>query len=153
MESFELVIADLQQKLDKPENQKYYKLLKWYIKAFKALDKKDISPNKFSAVLKSLNQELQFEDFKKAKLEKIKREFITTLEKEHQLIFKGHYQRKYMLYGIIFGVPFGTVFSSILNNYAFVGVGIPIGLAIGIALGVEKDDQAATEGKVLDMDE
>jgi hypothetical protein len=151
MESFETIKSSLLRNLDRTDGKKLHKLLNWYLNAFKALENRSIDSAKLSVILKSLEAELLNGDLSRLKLKKIKQEFIIFLETEYDIIFKGHYQQKWMLYGMIFGIPFGTVFSSILNNYAFVGIGLPIGMAIGIAMGTEKDKKAAAEGKVLDL--
>tara|TARA_B110000285_G_C14957764_1_gene530080 strand:+ start:334 stop:675 length:342 start_codon:yes stop_codon:yes gene_type:complete len=104
-----------------------------------------------SSIITQLEDALQLREVSKKQLAKIRSELITTLENEYGLVFKGHYQQKWMLYGIIFGLPFGTIFSAILKNYAFTGIGLPIGMGIGIAIGAEKDKKAAAEGRVLDL--
>lgn len=53
----------------------------------------------------------------------------------------------------VFGLPLGVAFSAALDSYAYIGIGLPIGLAIGMALGSRKDDEAASEGRLLEMDE
>jgi hypothetical protein len=151
MESFESVIKSLQRKLDQTESKKLFKSLEWYKKAFQALSEKSVSPEKLSSIVSQVEEALQFREVSRKQLGKIRREFITTLETDYGLFFKGHFQQKWMLYGMIFGLPFGTIFSAILKNFAFTGIGLPIGMAIGIAIGTEKDNKANSEGKVLDL--
>ena len=142
---------NLQRKLDQTENKKLFKSLEWFKFAFLAISQKAVPSDRLQSIINQLEEAIQMREINRAKLGKIKREFITTLETEHHLVFKGHYQQKWMLYGMMFGIPFGTVFSTALNNYGFIGIGLPIGMAIGIALGTDKDKKAAEEDRVLDL--
>lgn len=151
MESFESVIKNLQRKLDQTEKKRIFKSLEWYKKAFQALSEKSVSPEKLSSIISQVEEALQFREVSRKQLGKIRSEFITTLETEYGLVCKGHYQQKWMMYGIILGLPFGTIFSTILKNFAFTGIGLPIGMGIGIAIGAEKDRKAAADGRVLDV--
>lgn len=151
MESFESVIKNLQRKLDQTENAKLFKSLEWYKKAFQALNEKSVDEDKLSSIISQVEAALKLRDGIRNQLGKIRREFIAILEKDYGLFFKGHFQQKWMMYGVLFGIPFGTVFSASLSNYAFVGIGIPIGMAIGIAIGTDKDNKAAADGIVLDV--
>ncbi len=150
MNSFELVIDDLTAKLNRPENRKCTKILEDLIKIFKALDNREIPPSGFSEILQRLNIALST-SLQLRTLKKIKNDLIHLLEQDFQLVGKGHYQSKWMAFGIMFGITLGPIFSAALNNYAFVGIGLPIGMAVGIALGAEKDKKAKEEGRVLDF--
>lgn len=76
---------------------------------------------------------------------------LKLLEKDLQIVPKGHFQAQWMGIGMAaFGVPFGVAFGAALGNMAFLGIGLPIGLAIGTAIGVSKNKQALAEGRQLD---
>lgn len=151
MESFESVIKNIERKLDQTENKKLFNSLEWYKKSFQALNEKSIDDDKLSSIISQVEAALQLREGVRKQLGKIRQELITTLEIDYGLYFKGHFQQKWMLYGIIFGIPFGTIFSAIIKNFAFTAIGLPIGMAIGIAIGIEKDNKAVNEGKVLDV--
>lgn len=87
------------------------------------------------------------------KLEKVQKDFLKKLEKDHQLVPKNHYRNLWFSLGmVVFGLPIGAVLGSYLDNLSLLSVGLPIGLGIGFILGIFLDQKAAKEGRQLDFE-
>ena len=75
------------------------------------------------------------------------------LEKEHQIVPKNHYQKRWLALGMaVFGIPLGVAMGTALGNMAFIGVGIGMGLPIGMAIGAGLDQKARKEGRQLEFE-
>ena len=119
-----------------------------------AVKKKDLTESVVTLINKHITDLNTFTGTPKNYLKQIRKtqyQILQTLEKELNIIPKGHYRNKWFTVGMTtFGLSFGVVFSVLIDNFAFVGIGLPIGMAIGMAIGTNKDKKAKNEGRQLD---
>lgn len=107
--------------------------------------------------VKKINQQIgeintANDDELRRQLSRSKRQLLRILEKDVKLVPKNYYRTLWIGVGMgAFGVPFGTVFGTLFDNMGFIGIGLPIGMAIGIAIGSKMDDDAAKEGRQLNI--
>jgi len=85
-------------------------------------------------------------------LKKVRYRIVHRVHKELNLVPKNFYRDQWMALGMtVFGLPLGLIFSFAIGNMAFLAIGLPIGMPIGMAIGANKDQQAAEEGRQLDV--
>ena len=95
------------------------------------------------------NRKVASEDDEK-ELKLLKKEILSYLQKQHNLVPEGYYSTLWMTLGIsAFGLPFGVVLYALTDNSAFIAVGLPLGIAFGFAFGAFLDRKAEKEKRIM----
>jgi len=110
-------------------------------------------------VVASINEDVgtlnQMDDSDKKWYKEMKKTRYRIVQRIHnklKLVPKNYYRNQWMALGMtIFGLPLGIAFAFAIDNMAFLAIGLPIGMPIGMAIGANKDQQAAKEGRQLDV--
>lgn len=149
-------INKLKSTLSNSQNKKLASRYTTFQDLINELKKKKITPSVASTINKGIDEinALSATDKQAPKvIQSVSFDILKLLEKELNIVSKGHYRGKWMALGMsAFGIPLGVAFGASLQNMAFIGIGLPIGLVIGIAIGTAKDKKAKDEGRQLDFE-
>ncbi len=126
-----------------------------FVKLLAELRQRSIPEEQVSSINKDIGELNAMADNDKKwykEMKKVRYRIVQRVSKELNLVPKNFYRNQWMALGMtIFGLPLGLVFSFAIGNIAFLGIGLPIGMPIGMAIGANKDQQAAKEGRQLDV--
>jgi len=132
---------------------KQYEKLKKILAELRLKDLSEVIIVQLNSQIERLNN---FEGSEKQlgkEIRKTQAAILRLLEKEAGIVTKNYYRNKWLAIGIAaFGIPMGVGFGAALNNMSFLAIGLPVGMSIGIAVGSKKDQEAAAQGKVLDIE-
>ena len=86
-------------------------------------------------------------------LKKTYTKIITYLEQELSLVTKSHYQKTWMVYGMLAGLLFSTLIPSFYESatWASTSLGLSMGMLMGIVAGKNKDKTIEKAGFQLDI--
>lgn len=150
MESFKPVIEEIQNRNKSVSQEKIRNALNDLVDIFIELDRRQLSSEGISDILKRLKGILIAESLHLKQIVRLKTDLLAILRKQYGLVTPKYYQTLWMVLGMtIFGIPFGLIFSTILGNFAFSGIGLAFGMPIGLTVGITKDKKAEEEGLVL----
>jgi hypothetical protein len=147
----------LQRRTEIEGNQKLVKAYDKMDGLIEALGMKEIPSDQEGQINESIDLINSFEgtDRELIKiLKKTRSAILKSIEKELKYVAKHHYRTLWMAYGMMGGLLFSSVFSSSgmgMGIGSSGGVGLAVGMALGMALGVNMDNQAAKEGRQLEV--
>lgn len=149
MDSFRLVIEEIESRAKSTTDEKAKKVLKCLIPIFEDMNRRQISTEEVDDLLKRLKS-LLMSDLNSKQLFKLKTALLQHLKQEHGLVTQNYYRNLWMVLGMsVFGMPIGLIFSLAIDNMAFIGTGLAIGMPIGMAIGGAKDKKALENGLVI----
>lgn len=124
-------------------------------KLLSELRKRSIPEDQVASINKDIGELNAMADSDKKwykEMKKVRHRIVHRVSKELNLVPKNYYRNQWMALGMtVFGLPMGMAFAFALDNMAFLAIGLPIGMPIGMAIGANKDEQAAKEGRQLDV--
>lgn len=138
------------------ENKKAFQRYQRLENLLQAIEKRDWQngiPSVVNHRIETLNQISSTEKNIAGKIKEHQNLIIQELEKNHKIVPKNFYRRKWLSLGVgALGVPIGFILGKATGNMGLFGIGMPIGLGIGSILGMSMDKKASRENRQLDFE-
>lgn len=136
-------------------NEKLEKAYQKMQQSIVALNEKELPEDLISSInekIELINRSNEEPKALKKLITKKHREILELVRKETGFVPKGYYRNQWMALGMtVFGLPIGMAIGVAIGNIGLMGAFLPIGMAIGLAIGLGMDNNAAAEGKQLNI--
>lgn len=149
-------IDSLQRRKRSEANKKLTKAYNKMQGLIEALDKKDLPSDVLISINKRIGLINSFDGTEKELHKTLKKTYSKTLtfvEEKLKYVTKHHFQKLWMVYGMLAAAVFTSVFSSfeMFGIGSSAGIGFSLGMLIGMMLGAVQDKQARKEGRQLEI--
>jgi len=137
-------LIQLKQLKNVEHNQKLNKVYLYFLNLTTDLENRQLSLNVIDIINEEINNINKFSGTNKEVIKNIElsiKNVLITIEKELDIVLKQHYQRLWMIYGMIIGTLFSIIVTTIgyENTWYTFPTGTSIGLLLGLIAGKKKD--------------